>query len=81
MHDPEVIILDEPFSGLDPVNVELFKTVIRELLAKGKTLIFSSHRMADVEEFCDDIIMLKKGKPYFKEILIRLKKIMELKVL
>ncbi|EIL8447265.1 ATP-binding cassette domain-containing protein [Clostridium perfringens] len=62
MHDPEVIILDEPFSGLDPVNVELFKTVIRELLAKGKTLIFSSHRMADVEEFCDDIIMLKKGE-------------------
>lgn len=62
MHDPEVIILDEPFSGLDPVNVELFKNVIRELLSKGKTLIFSSHRMADVEEFCDDIIMLKKGE-------------------
>ncbi len=60
MHDPEVIILDEPYSVLDTVNVELFKTVIRELLAKVKTLIFSSHRMADVEEFCDDIIMLKK---------------------
>ncbi len=40
MHDPEVIILDEPFSGLDPVNVELFKTVIRELLAKGKNINF-----------------------------------------
>lgn len=73
MHDPEVIILDEPFSGLDPVNVELFKTVIRELLAKGKTLIFSSHRMADVEEFCDDIIMLKKGETILQGNLNRIK--------
>lgn len=62
MHNPKVVILDEPFSGLDPVNVELFKKVIRELLEEKKTLIFSSHRMADVEEFCDDIIMLKKGE-------------------
>ncbi len=73
MHNPEVIILDEPFSGLDPVNVELFKTVIRELLAKGKTLIFSSHRMADVEEFCDDIIMLKKGETILQGNLNRIK--------
>ena len=73
MHDPEVIILDEPFSGLDPVNVELFKTVIRELLAKGKTLIFSSHRMADVEEFCDDIIMLKKGETILQGNLDKIK--------
>ncbi|EGT3612821.1 ATP-binding cassette domain-containing protein [Clostridium perfringens] len=73
MHDPEVIILDEPFSGLDPVNVELFKTVIRELLAKGKTLIFSSHRMADVEEFCDDIIMLKKGETILQGDLDKIK--------
>ena len=73
MHDPEVIILDEPFSGLDPVNVELFKTVIRELLSKGKTLIFSSHRMADVEEFCDDIIMLKKGETILQGNLNRIK--------
>ncbi|MGV1040699.1 ABC transporter ATP-binding protein [Clostridium perfringens] len=73
MHDPEVIILDEPFSGLDPVNVELFKTVIRELLAKGKTLILSSHRMADVEEFCDDIIMLKKGETILQGNLNRIK--------
>lgn len=73
MHDPEVIILDEPFSGLDPVNVELFKTVIRELLSKGKTLIFSSHRMADVEEFCDDIIMLKKGETILQGNLDKIK--------
>lgn len=73
MHDPEVIILDEPFSGLDPVNVELFKTVIRELLSKGKTLIFSSHRMADVEEFCDYIIMLKKGETILQGNLNRIK--------
>ncbi|MEG1002676.1 ABC transporter ATP-binding protein [Clostridium sp.] len=62
IHNPDVIILDEPFSGLDPVNVEVFKELIRDLLKKGKTLIFSSHRMADVEEFCDDIIMLKQGE-------------------
>ena len=64
MENPDLLILDEPFSGLDPVNVELCKTVIRELLAKGKTLIFSSHRMADVEEFCDDIIMLYRRSRY-----------------
>ncbi|MGG5460885.1 ABC transporter ATP-binding protein [Clostridium sp. B9] len=73
MHNPEVIILDEPFSGLDPVNVELFKTVIRELLSEGKTLIFSSHRMADVEEFCDDIIMLKKGETILQGNLNKIK--------
>lgn len=73
MHNPEVIILDEPFSGLDPVNVELFKTVIRELLQQGKTLIFSSHRMADVEEFCDDIIMLKKGETILQGNLSKIK--------
>ncbi len=73
MHDPEVIILDEPFSGLDPVNVELFKSVIRELLQQGKTLIFSSHRMSDVEEFCDDIIMLKKGETILQGNLNKIK--------
>lgn len=73
MHDPDVIILDEPFSGLDPVNVEIFKDVIRELLSKGKTLIFSSHRMADVEEFCDDIIMLKKGETILQGNLDKIK--------
>lgn len=73
MHNPDVIILDEPFSGLDPVNVETFKIVIRELLNKGKTLIFSSHRMADVEEFCDDIIMLKKGETILQGNLEKIK--------
>ncbi|MCR6514252.1 ATP-binding cassette domain-containing protein [Clostridium sp. LY3-2] len=73
MHDPSVIILDEPFSGLDPVNVELFKNVIRELLEKGKTLIFSSHRMADVEEFCDEIVMLKDGESILQGNLEKIK--------
>ena len=62
LHDPDIIILDEPFSGLDPVNVELFKNIIRDLLKKNKTILFSSHQMNDVEEFCDNIAMLKSGE-------------------
>ena len=73
IHNPDVIILDEPFSGLDPVNVEVFKNVIRDLLKEGKTLIFSSHRMSDVEEFCDDIIMLKKGETILQGNLKKIK--------
>ena len=60
--NPEIIILDEPFSGLDPVNVELFKLVFKELLEQKKTIIFSSHRIDDVEEFCDNVVLLNKGK-------------------
>lgn len=62
IHDPEVVIFDEPFSGLDPVNIQLFKEVILDLKRKKKTIIFSSHRMEDIEEICDNIILLKKGK-------------------
>ncbi len=62
MHDPKVLILDEPFSGLDPVNSELLKTIVREEIDKGKIVFFSSHQMATVEEFCDDIAILNQGK-------------------
>ncbi|SHO47403.1 ABC transporter ATP-binding protein [Anaerocolumna xylanovorans] len=60
--DPELIILDEPLSGLDPVNTELFKGIIREEIAKDKYLIMSSHQMPVIEEFCSDITILDKGK-------------------
>lgn len=60
--DPELLILDEPLSGLDPVNTDLFKAVIREEIAKGKYLIMSSHQMATVEEFCTDITILHRSR-------------------
>ncbi|QLK86698.1 ABC transporter ATP-binding protein [Staphylococcus sp. 17KM0847] len=62
LHEPELLILDEPFSGLDPVNVELLKSAVKELNAKGTTIIFSSHRMEHIEELCDDICILNQGK-------------------
>lgn len=62
LHEPELLILDEPFSGLDPVNVELLKSAVKELNANGSTIIFSSHRMEHVEELCDDICILNAGK-------------------
>ena len=61
LHDPQLIILDEPFTGLDPVNVQIFVDIIKDEAAKGKTIIFSSHQMTIVEELCDDLILLKKG--------------------
>lgn len=62
LHDPELIILDEPFSGLDPLGVEIFKEILLELKREGKAIIFSSHRMEHVELFCDDILLIDKGK-------------------
>ncbi len=61
IHDPELVILDEPFSGLDPVNTDLFKGVIYELIDKGKYIIMSSHQMQAVEEYCQEILILKNG--------------------
>jgi len=58
IHDPEVMILDEPFSGLDPVNVNLLKGVIIDLKSRGKTVIFSTHQMEQVEQMCDDICLI-----------------------
>lgn len=62
LHDPELIILDEPFSGLDPVSVEYFKNIILELKEKGKTIIFSSHIMSQVEMLCEDVLIIDNGK-------------------
>ena len=61
-HDPEVVILDEPFSGLDPVNAMLLKDVVKEQIAKGKIVLFSSHQMNYIEEFCDSIAILNGGR-------------------
>lgn len=61
-HDPDIVILDEPFSGLDPVNAMLLKDVVKEQIAKGKIVLFSSHQMSYIEEFCDSIAILSAGK-------------------
>ncbi len=61
-HDPEIVILDEPFSGLDPVNAMLLKDVVKEEIAKGKIVLFSSHQMSYIEEFCDSIAIINRGK-------------------
>ena len=61
-HDPDIVILDEPFSGLDPVNAMLLKNVVKEQIAKGKIVLFSSHQMSYIEEFCDSIAIINAGK-------------------
>ena len=60
-HNPDIVILDEPFSGLDPVNAMLLKDVVKEQIAKGKIVLFSSHQMSYIEEFCDSIAILNQG--------------------
>lgn len=62
IHNPELVVLDEPFSGLDPVNTEILKNIIIDLVAKGKYVIMSAHQMSTIEEFCSDILILNKGK-------------------
>lgn len=62
LHEPDLVILDEPFSGLDPVNTNLIKDEIYALAQKGTSIIFSTHRMEQVEEICDHIILVNKGK-------------------
>ncbi len=62
IHDPELVILDEPFSGLDPVNVELMRNIIVEMKRGGKTVIFSTHGMEQAEQICDFIFLINKGK-------------------
>ena len=61
-HDPDIVILDEPFSGLDPVNAMLLKDVVKEQISKGKIVLFSSHQMSYIEEFCDSIAIINAGK-------------------
>ena len=66
LHDPELIVLDEPFSGLDPVNTEIIKNIIIDLVSKGKYIIMSAHQMATIEEFCSEILILNRGKTVLK---------------
>lgn len=62
VHEPQLLILDEPFSGLDPVNVEVLKEIILELKAEGKTIIFSTHQMEVAERICDDICLINRSR-------------------
>jgi ABC-2 type transport system ATP-binding protein len=73
IHDPDLLILDEPFSGLDPINVELLKQVVLDLKRAGKTIIFSTHQMEIAEKICDDICLLDKSKKLFEGSLRELK--------
>lgn len=74
LSDPRLLILDEPMSGLDPVNTDLFKDIIREEIGKGKYLIMSSHQMATVEEFCTDIMILDHSNAVLQGNLNEIKK-------
>ena len=62
MHDPDLVVLDEPFANLDPVNTELIKRMVLELRDRGKAVLLSTHRMNEVEEMCDRILMINQGK-------------------
>lgn len=66
IHNPELVVLDEPFSGLDPVNTEIIKNIIIDLVKNGKYVIMSAHQMSTIEEFCSDILILNKGKTVVK---------------
>ncbi|MDO5154555.1 MAG: ATP-binding cassette domain-containing protein [Eubacteriales bacterium] len=72
--EPEIVILDEPFSGLDPVNSQILQDVVKELIADGKIVIFSSHQMSYVEEFCEDIVMINAGEVVLDGNLLEIKK-------
>lgn len=72
--DPEIIVLDEPLSGLDPVNADLFKSIIKEEIEKDKYIIMSSHQMETIEEFCTDITILDRGKTVLQGNLNEIKK-------
>lgn len=72
--NPQLLVLDEPLSGLDPVNADLFKSVIREEMSKDKYIIMSSHQMNIIEEFCDDIVILNRGKTVLQGNLNEIKK-------
>ncbi|APH06402.1 ABC transporter ATP-binding protein [Bacillus weihaiensis] len=74
LHDPDFIILDEPFSGLDPVNAEMLKDVVKDLIKKRKTIIFCSHQMDSVETFCEQICMMKNGIKVLSGSLSEIKK-------
>lgn len=62
LHDPDLIVLDEPFSGLDPVNTEILSKIMKDLVKSGKYIIMSSHQMSVIEEFCSNLVILNRGK-------------------
>ena len=74
LHDPDLLILDEPFSGLDPINVELLKEVVLDLKRAGKTIIFSTHQMEVAEKICDDICLLNRSQKVFEGSLREIKR-------
>ena len=73
LHEPDLLILDEPFSGLDPINVELLKEIVLDLKRAGKTIIFSTHQMEVAEKICDDICLLNKSRKIFEGSLREIK--------
>lgn len=73
-HDPQIVILDEPFSGLDPVNAMLLEEIVKEEIQKGKIVLFSSHQMNYIEEFCDEIAILNGGKVVLQGSLAEIKR-------
>ena len=73
VHDPDLLILDEPFSGLDPINVELLKEIVLDLKRAGKTIIFSTHQMEIAEKICDDICLLNRSQKVFEGSLREIK--------
>jgi len=73
INEPELVILDEPFSGLDPLNQDLLKTIILEMRDEGKTVIFSTHVMHEAEKLCDFILLINKGKPILDDRLDRIR--------
>ena len=74
LHQPELIILDEPFGGLDPLNVVLMKEILREEQARGASVIFSTHIMSDVEELCERVLLIDAGTTLIYGSLIELKR-------
>ena len=73
IHNPELLVLDEPFSGLDPVNTEILKNIIINLVKEGKYIIMSAHQMSTIEQFCSDILILNKGKTVLQGNLRKIK--------
>lgn len=74
VHDPDIVILDEPFSGLDPVNALTLETVVKDEIKNGKVVLFSGHQMNYIEEFCDNIAVLNKGKIVLEGNLAKIKR-------
>src|SRR2546427_10080545 len=80
-HDPELVILDEPFSGLDPVNQQVMEDVIRDMACRNRTVLFSTHVMQHAERLCDRIILMAKGTKTFDGSIPEAKRLLPRRVL